>query len=878
MPEVKHPISRKGRGALASDRAGDGPALPGIARVLEWFASRRLAPFAFQREAWEAYLAGKSGLIQAPTGAGKTLAAALGPMIEYLNSCELPLAEPTRGTSRLLPPLQPSPGVPGEGVKRTKNQRNKTAPLTIIWITPLRALAADTVESLSAAIVGLGLNWSVELRTSDTSASMRKKQKERLPTVLVTTPESLSLLLSYPQQRERFASLRAVIVDEWHELMGSKRGVQTELALVHLRTLQPELRVWGVSATIGNIDQAAETLAGPDLASQMVRIAAPDEKEIFIESILPETIERFPWAGHLGLRLTDAVAKQIDQAGTTLVFTNTRSQSELWFKALLQHRPDWVGKIAVHHGSIDRILRGRIEQMLREGTLKAAVCTSSLDLGVDFWPVDQVIQIGSPKSIGRTIQRAGRSGHRPGAKSKIICVPTQAIEIVEFSAARHAVAHRHVEPRYPVTLALDVLAQHVVTMAAGDGFISEELHEEVRKTHAFAEMTDEQWQWVMDFAERGGPSLTAYPQFARIRRDPLTGRWTVASNQLAKMHRMNIGTIASDGSVAVQFPGGKKLGAVEESFIAKLKPGDVFTFAGRVLEFVRVHDMVAHVRTAKRKSGIVPRWMGGRLPMSSSLAAAMRLRLDEAADGKYVDAEMRHVRPLLELQARWSRIPRLHEAMHESTKTRDGYVNYLYLFQGRLVHEGLAALIAFRLSRAGISPVTATFNDYGIELLSPNAMDLDENKWREILSPINLIEDILTCVNSSEMAKRHFREIARIAGLLVPMRPGAHRSTRQLQASSSLFFDVFKEFDPGSLLLDQARREVLERQLEFSRLREGLEKIAVEKLVFVKTERLSPLAFPLWAERIASMRLRFEQSEDRIERLARQLEEAAWGK
>jgi ATP-dependent helicase Lhr and Lhr-like helicase len=823
----------------------------GIKQIESWLALRGQEPFPFQREAWNAYLSGKSGLIQAPTGAGKTLAAAFGPIIEFLDNNS------------------------AATTTRSKAKRANTAPITILWITPLRALAADTVESLTTAITGLGLNWSVEIRTSDTSASLRKKQKDRLPTILVTTPESLSLLLSYPDPENRFNSLQAVVVDEWHELMGSKRGVQTELGLARLRTLRPNLRVWGVSATIANVDQAAATLAGPGGAAAMARIMAPDDKEIKIESLLPETIERFPWAGHLGLRLAPAVVRQIEKAGTTLVFTNTRSQAELWFRALLGLRQDWIGKIAVHHGSIDRGLRGRIEQMLREGTLRCAVCTSSLDLGVDFWPVDQVIQIGSPKSIGRTIQRAGRSGHRPGAESRIICVPTQAIEIVEFSAARFAVAHRHVEPRYPVTMALDVLAQHVVTIAAGGGFDSEQLRGEVRGTHAFTDMTNEQWQWVIDFAERGGPSLTAYPNFARIRKDELTGKWIAANDQLARMHRMNIGTIASDGSIAVQFAGGKRLGAVEESFIAKLKPGDVFTFAGRVLEFVRVHDMTAHVRTAKRKSGIVPRWMGGRLPMSSSLAAAMRMRLDEAADGTYCDAEMMHVRPLLELQARWSRIPRLHEAMHEATKTRDGYVNYLYLFQGRLVHEGLAALIAFRLSRIGIAPITATFNDYGVELLSPKPIDLDEPAWRNVLSPVNLVEDVFACVNSSELARRHFREIARIAGLLVPTRPGGHRSTRQLQASSGLFYDVFKEFDPESLLLDQARREVLERQLEFSRLQEGLNKVAVEKLVFVKTERLSPLAFPLWAERIASQRVRFEDAEDRIERLARQLEEAA---
>jgi ATP-dependent Lhr-like helicase len=818
-------------------------------RVENWFAQRGIAPFPFQREVWDAYLDGKSGLIQAPTGMGKTLAAAMGPVIEYLSEVE------------------------DRASKNGKPKRAHTRPITILWVTPLRALAADTVQSLQAVVDGLGLNWSVELRTSDTSASVRKKQRDRLPTVLVTTPESLSLLISYPGCAERFGSLRVVVVDEWHELIGSKRGVQTELGLARLRALRPNLRVWGVSATLANVEEAAATLGGVN-RNDLVVVRAPDHKAIELESVLPETIERFPWAGHLGLRLAEAVARRIETARTTLVFTNTRSQAELWFGALLKIRPDWIGKIAVHHGSIDRALRGRIEGMLRDGKLTCVVCTSSLDLGVDFWPVEQVMQIGSPKSIGRTIQRAGRSGHRPGAASRIVCVPTQAIEIVEFSAARHAIAHRQVEAREPVRMALDVLAQHVVTVAAGDGFDDRELFDEVRTTHAYADLNEQNWKWVMDFAERGGPSLTAYPRFARIRKD-ISGRWIAASDQLARMHRMNIGTIASDGAVTVQFVGGKKLGAVEESFVAKLKEGDVFTFAGRTLQFVRMHEMSAQVRTAKRKSGIVPSWAGGRLPMSASLAIAMRLRLDEAGRGLYDDEEMQHVRSLLELQERWSRIPRMDEILHEFTKTREGHAHYFYFFQGRLVHEGLAALVSYRLAKRGISPVTATFNDYGLEILSPVAIELGEGDWREILSTRGLLDDVLACVNSSELARRHFREIARIAGLLVPARPGGSRSTRQLQASSGLFFDVFIEFDPGNLLLDQARREVLERQLEFSRLRGALENIERETIVRLETKQLSPLAFPLWAERIASQQLRFEKSVDRIERLARQLEEAA---
>lgn len=822
------------------------PSWGGLERANAWFASLGREPFPFQYETWAAYAHGESGLILAPTGMGKTLAAALGPMIEALDA---------------------------DG-----KQSRGAPPFTVLWLTPLRALATDTANALTEAATAMGLNWTVGLRTSDTTATVRKKQKERLPTVLVTTPESLSLLLSYADGPERLASVKCVVADEWHELMGTKRGVQAELGIARLRTLNPSLRVWGISATIGNLDDAAATLLGPSVFGKHTAVRAPDGKAIELRTLLPETIERFPWAGHLGTRMVEPVAAAIEQAGTTLVFTNTRSQSELWFKNLLAARPGFIGKIAVHHGSVDRKLRQRVEEMLKVGELRAVVCTSSLDLGVDFWPVDQVIQIGSPKGVARAMQRAGRSGHRPGQTSRLTCVPTQALELVEYSATRLAIERRMVESRLPIELPLDVLAQHLVTVAAGGGFDEAQLLHEVRTTHAFANLTDDEWRWTLDFAHRGGQSLTAYPQFARITKREEDGRWVVATDQIARMHRMNVGTITSDGTVALQFVAGKRLGTVEESFIARLKPGDKFSFAGRTVAFVRIHEMVAQVRLATSKSGLVPRWGGGRLPMSTSLAIAMRQRLEEAADGNFVDEEMRHVRPILDTQARQSLIPRARQLLIETSRSPDGIHHFLYPFQGRLAHEGLAALLAYRLSRLeenGGLPVTATFNDYGIELLSTATLADTAEKWLAALRPENLTEDVLLCLNTSELAKRHFREIARVAGLLIATRPGAPKSARQLQASSGLFYDVFNEFDPGNLLLHQAKREVLENQLELSRLRSGLEQVATQDLTLVTTTRFSPLAFPLFAERIGSQQLRSESASQRIERLAAQLERAA---
>ncbi len=834
--------------------------MSGIDRAIQYFADNGRTPFEFQLRTWRHYGAGKSGLLQAPTGMGKTLAAAMGPIADWMDSYGEPGVRPA-GEKEMTP-------------RKRAARRNVQAALTLLWITPLRALAADTAESLQPVVEAMGLPWSIELRTADTSASVRKKQRDRLPTVLITTPESLSLLLSYPGTVERFANLAAVVVDEWHELIASKRGVQTELGLARLRVLCPDLRIWGLSATIANPRQSLAALVGPANLEEAEIVSAPDDKSIEIESILPEQIERFPWAGHLGTRMVADVVKQIEAARTTLVFTNTRSQSELWFRALQLARPDWIGQIGLHHGSIDRKIRHAVEDLLRGNKMKAAVCTSSLDLGVDFWPVDQVIQIGSPKSVARAMQRAGRSGHQPGAASKLFCLPTQAFELIEFSAARHAIEVRNLESRDPIRLALDVLAQHVVTIAAGDGFDAGELLREVRSTYAFAELTDEQWQWVLDFAHRGGASLTAYPRFSRIV-ETAPGKWAAASDALAKAHRTNIGTIASDGAVAIAFTSGRRLGSVEESFVAKMKPGDTFIFAGRTLEFRRVHDMVAQVRASTSKKGAIPRWMGGRLPLSESLAMEVCHRLDEAAEGIYADAEMQKIRPVLELQARWSAIPRLGQMLIETTRTREGHHHYIYPFLGRLVHEGLAALLAYRLGVLGYKPITASFNDYGIELLCPGEMELGERDYHGLLSPERLLEDTLAALNSGELARRHFREIARIAGLLVPTRPGGFKTTRQLQASSGLFYDVFVEFDPENLLLNQARREVLERHMEFARLQTALVKMIGNTFVLQRTRRISPLAFPLWAERIASQQLRFESANSRIERLAKQLEAAA---
>ena len=803
--------------------------------LTRWFKQRGWIPFSFQLETWKAFLDGRSGLVHSPTGTGKTYAVWGGPLLEYLQN--------------------PS--------------GQKVEPLRVLWITPLRALANDTVESLRAPVKDMNLPWTVEMRTGDTSSSQRAKQRERMPTALVTTPESLSLLLSYNDAREKLSTLRCIIVDEWHDLLGTKRGVQTELCLARLRNWYPELRTWGLSATLGNLEQANEVLHGN---AKGLLISGDLKKEVQVKTLLPITLEKFPWAGHVGLTLLADVLRHLESARTTLLFTNTRSQTEIWFRALEQAKPEWANEIAIHHGSVDREARNQVEENLRLGKLRCVVCTASLDLGVDFTPVEQVIQIGAPKGVARILQRAGRSGHQPGAISRIICVPAHALELVEFSAVREAIAKRELEARLPIERPLDVLTQHLVTSAMGGGFKAGEMLHEVRTTYAYRNLTPAEWEWCLDFVTRGGQALQVYPQFARVKRDG--DEFSVENEIIARLHRMSIGTITSDTAMIVKAVRGGTLGSVEESFIARLKPGDRFSFSGQQLELVRVRDMTAYVRRCKKASSTVPQWMGGKMPLSTQLARAVRKRLQEAKNGIFVDAEMKTAADILEIQNSWSRIPEPDEILIEQLTIRGGTHHFIYPFAGRLVHEGLAPLIAYRMGKIQPATLSVVINDYGFGLLTESSQTLTETQWQNLFSADHLLEDLLACLNASELARRQFREIARIAGLVFQGYPGQSKTARQLQASSGLFFEVFQKYDPENLLLSQARSEVLERQLEISRLRETLDASKGMKVVLVQPKRLTPLSFPLWASFVQA-NVSTERWIDRVRQMAEQLEKAA---
>ncbi|RYD37192.1 MAG: ligase-associated DNA damage response DEXH box helicase, partial [Verrucomicrobiaceae bacterium] len=690
-----------------------------------FFKAKGWKPFAFQKETWAAYQVGKSGLLHAPTGLGKTLAVFLGPLSETLQ----------------------------EG--------NSTNTCQILWLTPLRALAADTLRALREPLEMLAPHLHAEARTGDTSSAIRARLRNKLPYTLVTTPESLSLMLTHADMREKLSHLKCVIVDEWHELLGTKRGVQAELCLARLRAWFPDLRIWGLSATLGNLTEARDVLIPPP--SQPVTVSADLSKKITIRTLIPKEIDRFPWSGHIGTRLGPQVVKALEKATTTLLFTNTRSQTEIWFQELLTLRPDWQGTIAMHHGSLDRAERDFAENGLRDGSLKCVVCTSSLDLGVDFSPVDQVIQVGSPKGIARLLQRAGRSGHQPGKTSEILGVPANALELVEFAAARDAALARHLEARRPLEKPLDLLVQHLITCAIGEPFHPDAMRAEIQFSHAYRHLTDGEWEWCLGFISNGGKALAVYPRYQKAVLDE-QGRYTVTDKRLIQQHRMSIGTISSETGVTIKFANGTTLGTVEESFISKIKPGSQLIFAGRRLVLVRLVQRTATVKPATGKTkGQIAIWGGAKMPLSTELSHAIALRLK----GHGTPAEeMEAVQPILDLQQRWSRLPDDETLLVEHTRSREGEHLFLFPFAGRLVHEGLGALLAYRISQDTGESIQSTQNDYGFSLTARRGLFLDERSIHGYLTAENLLDDLVACMNTAELARRQFREIARVSGLI----------------------------------------------------------------------------------------------------------------
>jgi len=854
--------------------------------IKKWFASKSLAPFRFQEETWEQLMLGNSGLVNAPTGCGKTFSVFMGALIRFID----------------------------EHPKNYASKKNNG--LQLLWITPLRALAKDIARAIEEVIADLDMQWKVGVRNGDTDIAERQQQKRNMPEVLIITPESLHLLLAQKGYPEIFKQLKIIAVDEWHELLGSKRGVQVELALSRVvnvascrlqvaeeeiakettnHSQSPEdkplaescgqttnLCVWGISATIGNLEEAKEVLlaplkykkvspAGGDLEGAGIIIKANLNKRTDVYSIIPSEIEKYPWAGHLGLKLADRIVSIIEESNTTLVFINTRGMSERWYQTLLTIAPELAGAIALHHGSIERELRTWVEEALHAQKLKAVICTASLDLGVDFRPVDTVIQVGSPKGVSRFLQRAGRSGHRPGDVSTIWFLPTHSLELLEAAALKQAIKENVIESREPMLLCFDVLIQYLCTLAIGEGFLEEEIFEEIKTTYCFSEITNEEWFEVLYHLTNGGKALENYDEYKKVEVD--NGLFRIRNRGIAMRHRMQIGTIVSDAMMKVKFMSGGYIGVIEEYFISRLETGDVFTFGGYNLELVTIKDMTAFVRKSKQKKSIVPSWMGGRMSLTANLGMMLRKTFNKVAENKLDEIELKSLQLLFELQKELSHIPQANELLIEHIEDRDGYHLLVYPFEGRQVHEAMSSLLAYRISK--ITPITFSIamSDYGFELLSDQPIPVDDTNTAELFTTENLIADIQKSVNAVEMAIRKFRDIAVIGGLIFQGYPGEQKKARHLQASAGLLFRVLTEHDPNNLLLRQAYNEVFAQQMEEQRLRNALQRIKNNKIIITFPQKLTPLSFPIIVDGLSRYNLSSEKLEDRIQRMQHQLED-----
>jgi ATP-dependent Lhr-like helicase len=823
--------------------------------IQQWLHSKGYQPFEFQEQTWQHIADGTSGLVNAPTGCGKTFSVFLGSIIQFINQ------------------------------HPNTYQQQKNNGLQLLWITPLRALAKDIGRAMEEVITDLNLPWKVAIRNGDTSTADRQKQKRNAPEVLIITPESLQLILAQKNNASIFETLQTIAVDEWHELLGSKRGIQVELALSRIIAINrqyqisnKQLSIWGISATIGNLEEAKEvllaTLQQLNNNAPTVIVKADLDKQIQVIPIIPNEIEKYPWAGHLGIKLAERIIPIIEQSNTTLIFINTRGMSETWYQTILNVAPQLAGAIALHHGSIEQELRLWVEDALHTQKLKAVVCTASLDLGVNFRPVDTVIQVGSPKGVARFLQRAGRSGHKPGDISRIYFLPTHSLELVEAAALTKAIELKETESKPPLTLCFDVLIQYLCTLAVGDGFKADETFKQIKSTFCFSEITRDEWLEVLQHITLGGKALQQYDDYKKV--EIIDDLYIILNRRIAMRHRMHIGTIVSDAMLKVKFLSGGYIGVIEEWFISRLEPGDVFTLAGRNVELVMVKDMDVLVRKSPSKKSIVPSWMGGRMSLTANLGKILRATFNEVADSVNEDykfqttnfkLEIKALRPLFQLQAELSHIPRSDELLIEQIESKDGFHLLIYPFEGRQIHEAMSAIIAYRISL--ITPITFSIamNDYGFELLSDKPIPFDDSTAKELFTTNNLLADIQKSVNSTEMAKRKFRDIAVIGGLIFQGMPGEHKKARHLQSSASLLFKVFEEYDPNNLLLKQAYNEVLEQQMDEVRLRQSLNRLYKSKIIIKYPCQLTPLSFPIIADGLNRNNLSSETLEDRIRRI-----------
>ena len=766
-------------------------------QFLGWFTQKNWVIYPHQLEMIDFWQRGHSTLLIAPTGAGKTL-------------------------SGFLPSLIDSNGAKSDGIHT-------------IYISPLKALAVDIARNLEAPIAEMGLDITIETRTGDTPQSRRARIRSQPPHILLTTPESLELMLSWPDAASLFGSVKTIIIDEIHTVLGSKRGDLLSLSLATLRGLAPISQSIGLSATVADPQQLTPLLsAHPD---EVVVFAPPLEKVIEL-SVMTTDDDSLPWAGHSALYAMPRIYDLLRKHKTTLVFVNTRAQAEMVFQALWHLNDDHL-KIGIHHGSLDVQQRRRVEAMMADGALDAVVATSSLDLGIDWADIDLVIQVGAPKGVARLIQRVGRAGHRLDAPSRAVLVPANRFEMLEGLAARISVQKRALDRFDLHEGALDILAQYLVGRAVAGPFDADQLYTQIRTAAAYRTLRRDIFDKVLDFIATGGYALDHYSQFHRIVKG-IDGLWRLTSKQVATRWRMNIGAIVETATLKVRIKGGPILGEVEEYFVQNLSAGDSFMFGGRILEFIGIRALVVEARSAASSDPKIPAYAGGRLPLSPNLAESVRSILNDDDMLAHLPAS---VRSWLVLQKLRSALPGQDKLLVETFKRGAKFYLVAYCFAGRNAHQTLGMLMTRRMERAGLKPLGFVATDYAIAIWSLTKVSQPET----LLSPDILGDDLEEWMAETSLMKRSFRQVATIAGLIDKRIPGMDKTGRQVTVNSDLIYDVLRQHQPDHLLLQATRADAARGMTDIKRLSELLTRFD-NNILHKDLPRISPLSVPLILE------------------------------
>ena len=808
------------------------PAAPGLPpQFAAWFDGRGWAPHPHQLEMLAAVQGGRDALLIAPTGAGKTLAGFLPSLIDLAGRGSL---------------------------------ERDFGGLHTLYLSPLKALAVDIARNLEAPVREMALDIRCETRTGDTPHARRTRQRRRPPDILMTTPESLSLLLTYADASRLFGRLRCLIVDEQHALMPNKRGDLLALAMARLATLAPEARRIGLSATVHDEAAARRWLAADAEGDTVQIVRAPPGADPEISIV--ESEARIPWSGHMALHALPAVYAQIAAHRTTLVFVNTRGQAEIVFRQLWRMNEDGLA-IALHHGSLEREQRRKVEAAMARGALRAVVCTSSLDLGIDWGDVDLVIQMGAPKGASRLLQRLGRANHRYDEPSRAILVPGNRFEFMESRAAIEAVEAGELDGDPPREGGLDVLAQHLVGLCCGARPTADEMFAEVRRSAPYAGLSRRAFDDVLDFVATGGYALGAYERFKRLTVDE-RGRYHIAGPRFARQHRMNAGVIVEAQMLKVR-AGGRTLGQVEEYFVNGLVRGDTFIFAGEMLAFNEVREMTVYARKARGVDAPkVPAYGGGRLPLTTDLADRVRAMIaDPAGWGAFPD----QVRFWLDRHAEQSVFPQADGLLVETFPRQGKIYTVAYCFEGRNAHQTLGMLLTRRMERAGLGPLGFVATDYVIAVWSlERPDDLDG-----LFDPDMLGDDLEAWMAESTLLKRTFRTVATVAGLIERNHPGQRKTGRQVTFSADLIYNVLRRHEPNHILLRATRQDAATGLTDIRRLGEMLTRVR-GRIRHQKLDRVSPLAVPILLE-IGRESVAGEAVEDLLAREEQLVAEAGLG-